>query len=498
MAEHERPGVPGEDPAVGAQTRPDPLTRRGFVLGAGLTAAAAVTGAQGSPREKPGPASPEPPKTNGGDYDVIVIGGGFCGITAARECRRAGLKPLIVEARNRLGGRTFTADFNGHPTDMGGTWVHWSQPHVWTEIRRFGLELRETPGAAADKWIVRSSRGDLAQLSWEKVGPRVENAVAAYMADSRQLLPLPHEPFGSEAYRGVDRISSAERLAGLKGISPLYRDIVDGYFASQGHNYGEQFAWLEMVRWYALPGHNLSDTNDAVGRFHFREGTIALLKAMQAETQPDVHLGTPVRRVAQDATGVSVVTGNGAELRARAVISTVPLNVLKDVDWQPQLADGQLAASRETHAGCGTKVHALLEGDYGNFSAVAPSHNALNYLATERVADGRTHVIGFGPSRDLLDVNDTDSVQRAVRLFLPEAQVVQAFGYEWLLDPYAKGTWCTLRPGQWSRYLHELQQPRGRVIFASADWANGWRGFIDGAIEQGMIAGRRVRELLAG
>ncbi len=54
----------------------------------------------------------------------------------------------------------------------------------------------------------------------------------------------------------------------------------------------------------------------------------------------------------------------------------------------------------------------------------------------------------------------------------------------------------TLRPGMWSKYLRDLQQPSGRLIFASADWANGWRGFIDGAIEQGLDAGRRVKALL--
>jgi len=142
-------------------------------------------------------------------------------------------------------------------------------------------------------------------------------------------------------------------------------------------------------------------------------------------------------------------------------------------------------------------VHLLLQGDYGNVSCIAPSHKALNSLDTEDVVDGRTHLVGFGPSRDLLDVNSIDSVQDAVRLFIPDATVVKTLGYEWTLDPYSQGTWCTLRPGMWSRYLRELQQPRGRVIFASADWANGWRGFIDGAIEQGLEAGRRVREMLA-
>ena len=118
-------------------------------------------------------------------------------------------------------------------------------------------------------------------------------------------------------------------------------------------------------------------------------------------------------------------------------------------------------------------------------------------MLTEDIEDGHTHIIGFGPDAALLDVNDTQAVEKAVRLFIPDAKVIRTFGYQWTLDPYSKGTWCTLRPGMWSKYLRDLQQPRGRLIFASADWANGWRGFIDGAIEQGLEAGRRVKALFA-
>jgi pseudooxynicotine oxidase len=464
------------------------LTRRDFVIGAG-----AVTAVAGSTASVQGAES-----QRDRDYDVIILGGGFCGVTAARECQRAGLRSVILEARNRLGGRTFTADFMGRPTDMGGTWVHWSQPYVWTEIRRHGLELRESLGATADKIIVHTSSDQIVSLSYAKVSERIEKAVSLYMGDSRTLLPLPHDPFGSDAYRRVDQISSAERLATLGNkISPLYRDLIDGYMASSGHNYSDQFAWIEMVRWYVLPGHNFEDMDDAAGRFHFKDGTVALLNAIQSETHPEVRLRTPVRRVQQDATGVSIQTAGGEELRGRAVISTIPLNVLKDLEWQPELGAAQLAASRMSHAGIGTKVHVVLEGDYGSLFGLAPSHKSLNYIVTEDVANGQTHLVGFGPSRDILNVNDIDSVQQAVRLFLPDAKVLKTYGYEWVLDPYSKGTWCTLRQGMWSQYLRELQQPRGRVIFASADWANGWRGFIDGAIEQGLEAGKRVRELLA-
>jgi choline dehydrogenase-like flavoprotein len=259
------------------------LTRRQFI---GATAAAAGTvplAAGAAAAEAAGAA---------GEYDVIVIGGGFCGITAARECRRAGLRTLVVEARNRLGGRTFTADFDGRRVDLGGTWVHWSQPHVWTEVRRSGLPLEETIGATADHVIVRTSKRDIVSLSYAKSGAGLERAVATYIGDGRAALPLPFDPFGSEAYRKLDGISSAERLAALKGLSALERDYVDAYFAGQGHNYTDQFAWLEMVRWYCLSGHNLLDMTDMSSRFHFRDGTAALLNFLLAEGKPDVRLGT--------------------------------------------------------------------------------------------------------------------------------------------------------------------------------------------------------------
>lgn len=461
------------------------LTRRAFL---GAATAGSVALATTSPIEASESRS---------DYDVIIIGAGFCGVTAARECRRLGYRTLLLEARNRAGGRTFTVPFNGKPVDVGGMWIHWSQPYVWTEWRRSGLPLEETMGASADRLLVHTSHGERLDLSFEKMGSRLEAAIAAYMGDTRTALPQPHDPFASEAYRTLDGLSSRERLDSLKGMSPLYRDLVDAYVAGCGHNRSTEFAYLEMARWYALAGHNYTDLNDASGRFHLRDGTVSLLNAMLAEGGAELRLGTPVRRVEADGSGAAVVTARGETLHARAVISTVPLNVLRDIEWEPGLSAERVAASKLGHAGHGTKVHVLLEGDLGNFTTLAPSQFALNSVFTEGIEDSKTHLVGFGPDPALLDVNDRDSVQEAVRLFLPSARVLECFGYEWTLDPYSKGTWGTLRPHMWSRYLRALQVPAGRIIFASADWANGWRGFIDGAIEQGLLAAQRTRALLA-
>src|SRR5215467_6311903 len=86
-------------------------------------------------------------------YDVVVIGGGFAGVAAARELRHRGRRVLILEARDRLGGRTWVSEFSGLPVEMGGTWVHWMQPYVWAEIGRYGLQIVESPHAERCGWI---------------------------------------------------------------------------------------------------------------------------------------------------------------------------------------------------------------------------------------------------------------------------------------------------------------------------------------------------------
>ena len=78
-------------------------------------------------------------------YDVVIIGGGFAGVTAARDLQKRGLSTIVLEARDRLGGRTFYEERNGFHVELGGTWIHWTQPFVWAEKECYGLEVQETP-----------------------------------------------------------------------------------------------------------------------------------------------------------------------------------------------------------------------------------------------------------------------------------------------------------------------------------------------------------------
>lgn len=99
----------------------------------------------------------------------------------------------------------------------------------------------------------------------------------------------------------------------------------------------------------------------------------------------------------------------------------------------------------------------------------------------------------FGHSRKLADPTQTQHVISEYKKFQPEGHVRGYLSHTWSSDPYAKGAWFCAAPAMATTSLKALQEPHGRVFMANSDWAQGWRGFIDGAIEQGARAASTVK-----
>ena len=150
--------------------------------------------------------------------DVIVVGGGFAGVTAAREASLRGRSVLLLEARDRLGGRTWTADWNGHAIEYGGAWVHWHQPHTWSEITRAGLRVEVSGDTDVAGWYVGDERrtgtiderDEIARRGWDR-----------FVDGVREALPVPHDPTRAlDALARFDRQTIAERLDELALSEP--------------------------------------------------------------------------------------------------------------------------------------------------------------------------------------------------------------------------------------------------------------------------------------
>jgi monoamine oxidase len=250
------------------------------------------------------------------------------------------------------------------------------------------------------------------------------------------------------------------------------------------------------LRWFALSGWDARLIHDAAGRYKFADGTRSLIDAMVADGRPDIQLSSPVAGVEHGADGATVTTRDGSQVSARAVVMSAPLNTWTAMTFSPALSAGKQAAAAEGQASRGTKVFVRVRGIMQPFFGVAPDTHGISSIGAEYFLPGATVLVGFGPAADRLDVTDRAAVAAAVHEFLPDAVVEDVAGHDWVADEFSRGTWPVFRPGQLSRYLRALQEREGCLFMAGSELANGWSGFIDGAIETGLTAGREVAAYL--
>jgi len=196
-----------------------------------------------------------------------------------------------------------------------------------------------------------------------------------------------------------------------------------------------------------------------------------------------------VAAVRARAGSVEVETRDGAVFSASAAVVAVPLNVLGSITFEPQLSEGKREAVALGQASRGVKIFIRARGADVLQNAIRPGH-PFGYLDSELLlGDGTQLQIGFGPDARRCDASDVAGVQRALDELLPGYELVGATSHDWLADEYARGTWAIHRPGWYTTHHAEMRRPEGRLLLAGSDLADGWAGFIDGAIESGLRAG---------
>jgi pseudooxynicotine oxidase len=210
-----------------------------------------------------------------------------------------------------------------------------------------------------------------------------------------------------------------------------------------------------------------------------------------------VRLSTPVAAIEQRDQRVTVTARDGQAFVAPAVVIAVPLNTLGTIDFTPALPSEKQAVADRGQASRGVKLWAHVRGDLEPFFFMAPDDHPITFLVTETVLDdGSQLLVAFGPDAERLPPGNDRECRHAVRELLPGGiEIMAVTGHDWWRDEFSRGTWSVFRPGQLTA-LPDLQAPHGRVLFAGSDLANGWNGFMDGAIESGLRAARSVAQVL--
>ena len=211
--------------------------------------------------------------------DVVIIGGGFAGVTAARELTMRGRTAVLVEARDRLGGRTYTAPHDGHDMELGGTWVHPVQPNVWAEITRYGLELEELPVPGGTQAVL--SEGKIVELDDDGLtvsGSRLHNIVRP----ARRCFPRRIRSTGDRIPSGTTSVRCASISRRLK-LSPAMRDAVDGMCSLIAFGRPRSRCRDRVMRVFALSGCSPMHMLAALSAVKLVKGTRALIDAIASQ-----------------------------------------------------------------------------------------------------------------------------------------------------------------------------------------------------------------------
>lgn len=430
-----------------------------------------------------------------GPYDVAVVGAGYAGVTAARELAAKGWRVVVLEARPRIGGRTFTSKFLGRQIELGGSSVHWLQPHVFFEMQRYGFGFEEVPLRDLDKSYVMTADGSVHDVPPARFGSGYDDAFQKFCDGAKTLFPRPYTPFANAEVAKLDSQSAAARLAKLD-IDPIQRASLNAELVLYGGSPSDTFSAMSFIKMFALAAWDPYTFTDTEKHWHIANGgTAALAKAIVDDSKADLRLGTVVKQVETTASGVTLRMADGSNVDAKAVVLTLPTQVYPDIEFKPGLSAAKQAFIKNGDNSDGAAIYMRVKQNLGNTFTFCDDPHPLNAIQTETSgADGTVLKATLG-RQSLLDINDQDAVNAELRKIHPGVEITDTAPYDWVKDPFSKQAWPAYRVGWFEKYK-DLARPEGRLVFAGAATANGWHAYIDGAVESGIRASREITQML--
>lgn len=440
--------------------------------------------------------------------DVVIIGAGASGLTAAHQLRRAGLSVAVLEARDRVGGRVWTQEIEGATLELGGQWVSPDQEALISTLEELGLETysryREGENIYVDEDGVQTRfLGDIFPVAEETVAI-MEQLIQELDALAAEIGA--EQPWAHPKAKELDRISFsawlAERTQDKVAQDNIAMFIAGAMLTKPAH----AFSALQAVLMAASAGSfsNLVDADFILDK-RVVGGLQQVPLRLAALLGEDVHLASPVRTLRWNDDGVTAVSDR-VTVHARHAIMAVPPNLISRVSFDPPLPRRQQQMHQHLSLGFVIKVHAVYSSPFwreAGLSGTAFSPYQLVHEAYDNTnfEDPRGTLVGFVSDETADGVFGLSAEERKQRIlaslasYYGEQALTPEVYYEsdWGTEEWTRGAYAaSFDLGGLSRYGADLRSPVGPIHFSCSDLAAEGFQHVDGAIRMG----RRTAEAI--
>ncbi len=446
------------------------------------------------------------------DADVCIVGAGYSGLAAALALKDAGRSVVVLEARDRTGGRIWTENTGGAAIDRGGAFLAPGHDAMHALADRFGVARYKT-WTKGSHLLVGGGR----TRKYSGVIPRISpmavlSIMRAQMRLDRMAKSLPmDEPWNAARADEWDNRTIAWFME-HSGISnavakDLFEMAVKGMFTSDLTD-TSLLHFLLLVR--SAGGFNTLVSIKGGYQENLVDGGAGSIARRMAEDLGDaVRLNSPVRSVTHRDDSV-VVEADGVSVGARNAVVSIPPALTLEIAFDPQLPDDRLELYRRSVAGHETKTIVVYEEPFwrsdGFSGQTAGAGTAAEVTLDATPASGNPGVIAsftFGPVAERVDALDADVRRKAVldelsARFGPRAATpVEFVETRWWTEEWTRGcTMAHLPPGLLTTHGHLIREPFGRIHWAGTETATVSHGAMDGAVRSGQRAAAEILDRL--
>jgi len=443
------------------------------------------------------------------DVDVCVLGAGYAGLTAARRLTQHGQSVVVLEARDRVGGRIWTTPLaDGTPVDRGGAWLAPYHDRIYALAAEVGVSSYKTWMNGAHLLVdgdrIRRYTGLIPKISPLAV---LTIARAQWKLD-RIAKQVPLDAPWTAPNAGALDAESVESYIARCGITKgIGRDLFE--MAVRGLMTGDlnDVSFLHLLFLAHAHGsiNNLFSIEKGGQDSLVDGGAGSIARRVADELGDAVRLNSPVRTVTQRADHVLVEAGV-LTVSARHVVSTIPPELALEIAFEPALPDDRVALYRGSIGGPESKTLVVYEEPFwrvAGFSGQTSEPGSVSETTIDSSpAAGKPGVIAsftFGPVAARVQKLDPGERRKAVlnalaaRLGRRALEPVAFVETAWSEEQWTRGcSMAHLRPGILTRFGRLIREPFGRVHWAGTETSTISHGAIDGAVRSGERAATEI------